>query len=380
MNLFSKIKNKTRLITINFIENILVSVRTGRKTENILLLKLDAIGDYILFRNFIEELHKANKNCKITLCGNILWKDLAENLDGIFIHKFIWVKVSDLNKFRYRYSIYKKLRNTNSKTLIHPTYSRTDNSDKLALASGAKTIIGYDGDTVNMGQTTKLANNQKYNRLIPSSQEEMFEFYRYRHFFEELLQKKFTFNRPYITSKKTGSENTQRSIFIFPGAGHENKRWPISSFKELCNSLYLEYKLPFIICGSKGDAPLAEELTKDATFPNKNIVGEKNLYELIEPLSQAALVIANDSGPFHLAAAVSANTVCIFKGNHFGRFCPYPREIGKGLIFIYPDEAKNNLADPTKRKLMYFEGLETDLSTISVKTVFDQIKNSSLLN
>ncbi len=378
MNILSKIKRKIRHSTITIIENYLFSHKTKSKNEHITVLKLDAIGDYILFRNFIEELHETKSGCKITLCGNALWKDLAENLDAAFIDNFIWVKVGELDKFRYRYSLYKKLRQTKSSVLLHPTYSRTGDSDKLALASGAKTIIGYDGDCANITKETKLINNPKYSQLVSSSQVEMFEFYRYRTYFEEVLQKKTSLQRPFITSTKIASEN--KYILIFPGAGHATKRWSVSNFKQLCNLLYKEYQLPFVFCGSKEDTLLVTELTKDPLFPFTDLTGKKNLFELIDPISKAALVIANDSGPFHISAALNIHSICIFKGNHFGRFCPYPKEISQGLLFICPEEAKNNLADANKRKLMYLEGLEINLDAISPNEVFKLIKNFPFLN
>ena len=45
----------------------------------LLIIKTDAIGDYILFRNFLSEVRNLSlyKNYKIILCGNELWKDIA---------------------------------------------------------------------------------------------------------------------------------------------------------------------------------------------------------------------------------------------------------------------------------------------------------------
>ena len=47
--------------------------------NSLLLFRVDAIGDFILFRNFIEVLSQSRKysNFDITLLGNVLWKDLV---------------------------------------------------------------------------------------------------------------------------------------------------------------------------------------------------------------------------------------------------------------------------------------------------------------
>ena len=61
--------------------------------NTLLLLRLDSIGDYILFRNFIRALKESKKykDYKITLCGNSRWKDLALHLDKQYITEYIWV-------------------------------------------------------------------------------------------------------------------------------------------------------------------------------------------------------------------------------------------------------------------------------------------------
>ena len=68
------------------------------KTKSILLIRLDSIGDYVLFRNYIEELKKNEKykDYSITLLGNNVWKSLSIELDRKYIDNFIWL---DRNKF-----------------------------------------------------------------------------------------------------------------------------------------------------------------------------------------------------------------------------------------------------------------------------------------
>ena len=66
--------------------------------NNVLIVRLDSIGDYILFRNYLIELRKAKEfeSASLTLCGNLKWKQLGIELDGDTINKFIWI---DIKKF-----------------------------------------------------------------------------------------------------------------------------------------------------------------------------------------------------------------------------------------------------------------------------------------
>ena len=77
------------------------------KTKSILLIRLDSIGDYVLFRNYIEELKKNEKykDYSITLLGNNVWKSLSIELDRKYVDSFIWLDRNKFNKNVF-YSIY----------------------------------------------------------------------------------------------------------------------------------------------------------------------------------------------------------------------------------------------------------------------------------
>ena len=119
-------KNILKLITYYIID---IFVRPSKiiKPKSLLLIRLDAIGDYILFRNFIEELKKDKKykHYSITLLGNTAWKSLSEELDSCFVDEFIWI---DRNKFTknifYRFKILQKLVKNGYEVLLSPIYSR----------------------------------------------------------------------------------------------------------------------------------------------------------------------------------------------------------------------------------------------------------------
>ena len=66
--------------------------------DGIVIIKLDGIGDYILFRNFISEIRKKNEyqNTNITLVGNYNFRKLSQKLDKGIVNNFIWV---NKNKF-----------------------------------------------------------------------------------------------------------------------------------------------------------------------------------------------------------------------------------------------------------------------------------------
>ena len=81
-------------VSMYFFINLLIFPSKKIKQKSILIIRLDAIGDYVLFRNFIEILkkNKKYKDYKISLLGNIDWKDLSIDLDSEYIEEFFWLE------------------------------------------------------------------------------------------------------------------------------------------------------------------------------------------------------------------------------------------------------------------------------------------------
>ena len=99
---------------------------------------------------------------------------------------------------------------------------------------------------------------------------------------------------------------------INPGANWEPKRWPRQNFARLCDELAGRFSAKVIITGSKRDIALAKDIL--LLVKSKPVVacGETTLKELAAIFERANLVIANDSGPMHIAVAVKAKTIALF--------------------------------------------------------------------
>ena len=95
--MISNLTNLIRFLTYSLI-NLFISPSKEIKRKSLLLVRLDAIGDYVLFRNFIKLLKKNQKynDYTITLLGNSVWKNLSKELDYEYVDDFIWL---DRNKF-----------------------------------------------------------------------------------------------------------------------------------------------------------------------------------------------------------------------------------------------------------------------------------------
>ena len=139
--------------------------------------------------------------------------------------------------------------------------------------------------------------------------------------------------RPQIADdvkQKWFSENsklkTQNSklILLQPGARWKNKRWPAKYFAELVRALAQKFPdTRFAVLGDKGDQPLGEMILQAAPEKTLNLCGTTSLPEMIECVRRCDLLVTNDTGPMHVAAALGKPLVALFGPTEPRRTGPY---------------------------------------------------------
>jgi len=93
------------------------------------------------------------------------------------------------------------------------------------------------------------------------------------------------------------------------------KRWPAERFIAAASELRARLNCAFVIFGGPADARLAEELAgalATSSAAVANLAGRTSLRELCAALRACHVVLTNDTGPMHLAAAVGARVVALF--------------------------------------------------------------------
>lgn len=104
----------------------------------------------------------------------------------------------------------------------------------------------------------------------------------------------------------------QPMILLNPGAFYGSaKRWFTDRYAELADRLIDEDQAQVIIIGSAGEKRIAEKIQSFARRPMRILTGQTDLPTLMGLLSQCDLLLTNDSGPMHLAAALDTPQIAI---------------------------------------------------------------------
>ncbi len=120
-----------------------------------------------------------------------------------------------------------------------------------------------------------------------------------------------------------------RWVALQPGARWINKRWPVTHFAELTRLLAAEFgDLRFAVIGGKDDREFGEVITQAAPGRCLNLAGETSLPEMIEWLRRCAMLVTNDTGPAHVAAALGKPVISMYGPTEPRRTGPYGQLAG----------------------------------------------------
>lgn len=117
-------------------------------------------------------------------------------------------------------------------------------------------------------------------------------------------------------------------IAIVPLSRRANKNWPIAKFIETAAALRAEYNATIFLFGSLDDYDACSQI-QSALLAGKggarvvNLAGKTSLVEMGGWFQQMDLIVVNDSGPLHMAAALHVPLITLFGPTNPGRTGPY---------------------------------------------------------
>ena len=111
-------------------------------------------------------------------------------------------------------------------------------------------------------------------------------------------------------------------VALNPGASRENKRWPVAHMRELAERLGAEPGVRVLLLWGPDEVHMARQI-RDGLSTRAILAPPTDLDELAALLRRASLVVANDTGPLHLSAALGTPTLGLFGPTPAARNRPY---------------------------------------------------------
>ncbi|ARV59742.1 LPS biosynthesis glycosyltransferase [Nostocales cyanobacterium HT-58-2] len=114
-------------------------------------------------------------------------------------------------------------------------------------------------------------------------------------------------------------------VCVHPGASVSQRCWSAENFADVADALAAR-GFQVVLTGTAPEAHLTQAVTKMMRSKPVDLAGRTSLGALAALLSQAALLVCNDTGVSHLAAALRVKSVVIFTNSEPHRWAPLDRD------------------------------------------------------
>ncbi|MBN2020354.1 MAG: glycosyltransferase family 9 protein [Sedimentisphaerales bacterium] len=156
--------------------------------------------------------------------------------------------------------------------------------------------------------------------------------------------------------------NPEKYAVLVSCAARPEKLWPIERFAQLTDKITEKFGFSIVAIGSRGERPYIDKLAFSAKSRIVNLAGQTSLRELTALLKRASLVISNDTGPGHIAAALGVPMVMIFGPVNPARLYPYKRP--DCFVAVEPNEMRMDIESRDPRY---------NINNITVEQVWEKV-------
>ena len=287
--------------------------------RRILLIKPSSLGDIVHAMPTCAAIRRAYPKARLTWLVKRAWHGLVERIDGV---DRVWPVESSLTGWLSQVSL---LRAERFDLIVD--LQGLFRSAAIGWLSGTPLLVGF-------------ANGREgspwfYSRRVPVPQLEMHAVDRYLLVAEavgaaEAGTPEFRFRIPQADHdevdrllSRSGVTPGMSWVAMNPSARWPTKRWPAASFAEVADRLQQEGYGAVVMIGGPDERADVVAVSAMMKTPAIDLAGATTVGLLPALLSKASLLMTNDSGPMHIAAAVGTPVVALFGPTSAVRTGPY---------------------------------------------------------
>lgn len=300
--------------------------------DRILISRTDRLGDLVLALPVVETIKARYPECRVDVISSLYASPILENnkrISGI-------LRVQNdqlLTSKPYKKELLLKIRKGAYKVVV-VLYPERQIS-RLFYQAAIPHRLGTAGRFHSVFFNHRLLHSRRANRKHESE---------YNLDFLRFFRKGPTIKIPTVYPTDKELRNARRIlgevdvhgpfVVLHPGSGGSADRWPVDKFIELYGMLDAA-NIQAVLSGSDIEGDMIDEVAARQGMKVRKITGETDLRTLASVLSLASLVVANSTGPLHLAVAVGTRVVGLYPGRQIMspvRWGP----VGKGHAVLQP--------------------------------------------
>lgn len=316
--------------------------------KRILLVRLDAIGDWILFRNAFRALRRSPHYAEahFTVFGNPAWRGLAEAFDRDLADEWLWAeRRGDLFRKSYENLLPRAVwhrRVKHAQGRVREKLAALGFDEVLSLqpirdplldefvAGLAPEVVGVRDEGLDSSMYTQL--------LDPGT--EPFVFLKNRALVSALsgepCEVPLSLDVPAVPPRD--------EVLVFTGASHWTKRWPRRRVRALV-SILLNRIGSRVLLADGASSPALRAFAASFRSDRVKALPPLRLADFARRVASVRAVVTNDTMTLHLAAATDTPVVAVVNGIE-GRsgFWPYPDSLGKRVAIVGAEPRHKSVA------------------------------------
>ena len=306
------------------------SMPVFKPRRGVLVVRMDGIGDMVLFRTSLEHYAAVfgYDKSEITILGCESWATIAaEVFQG---YRIFCINEHNFARWPfYRFWISLKVRALNPAVSVCDSYlRRAMMADSLVWVSGAPKVIS---SLPFIGERTRaeyLYYLSQADKVVPTGDYPTHEIVRHYKFLTTIAGREIKPEVPKISwrTQRPPEEFIPPGVpyaVLNPGSNEYGRRWPLAKYQQLA-AVLVARGLHVIFIGGGGERPGDIDTTDGRII---DLIGRTDLAQLLDLMNHARLVVSNDTGPAHLSIALGTPSVVVVGGGHFGCFVPYPEAV-----------------------------------------------------
>jgi heptosyltransferase II len=315
------------------------------KNAKILIIALNGIGNLILATPMIASLKQSFPHARITV---LALKDSASVVEGNHLIKKTIVYPAEKSLFR-RIAFLLALRGEKYDVSVYPYPNTNIMSALIGFIIGAKTRVNF---------TCKLFCFELGfldTMIVPVDFD--------KHDVDKNLDLAFALGAKKTTKKmfiqiRESDRNGAKKLLsgrlgrndllvaMHIGSKESARIWPTENFAEVADELCKNPRVKVVLIGGGNEAQMVGRFPQFKNSSIINLINKTAIPESAAILEKCKLIIANDSGPVHMASAVGTLALVIYLGPHIRRTAPYGKQ---HVVFVekkdctYKDENQNHI-------------------------------------
>jgi ADP-heptose:LPS heptosyltransferase len=283
--------------------------------REVLVLRLDRIGDLVMSLPALGELRAALPDARIRLAVGRWSAEIAKSapVDEVLVWSAPWVGRPDEGAESLRALLAKAAALRKDALDLALDLQGDVRASLLLWRSGARRRVGYANtggrylltEVVPLDETVSWVDQNRRaveaalgREPVPVPRVEL------------LTSQEREFARRLIAT--LGLEGRRPLVAIHPSGGRRIKQWPPARWREVAARLQKDFQAAILITGAASDAALAREVAQGLSERAIDLSGKLSLRETLALLERLDLFLSPDTGTMHMACAVDTPSVSVF--------------------------------------------------------------------